>query len=100
MNISAFYDSPMSDDERRERVYQGDLFIFSPTPASRDLIALARDMLTQALAIELKKIQPWILIRGGRVADGQLLERKDAVVWIGRNPVAAHQIGCAVGCAG
>jgi hypothetical protein len=50
MNISAFYDSPLSDDDRRERLYKGDIFMFSPSPATRDLIALAADMLTRAFA--------------------------------------------------
>ena len=40
----------MSDDERRERLYQGDIFVFSPTPATKDLIALAGDMLLRAFA--------------------------------------------------
>ena len=50
MNISAFYDSPMSDEERRDRLFQGDIFIFSPTPGTRQLIELAGEMLTTAFA--------------------------------------------------
>ncbi len=50
MNISAFYDSPLSDDERRERLYKGDIFIFSPTPATKEIIALAAGMLERAFA--------------------------------------------------
>ena len=50
MNISAFYDSPMTDEERRERLYRGDVFIFSPTAGSLELIGLANEMLTKAFA--------------------------------------------------
>jgi hypothetical protein len=42
------YDSPMSDAERRARLYAGDIFIFSPTPAALALVALAREMLEAA----------------------------------------------------
>ncbi|MBS0242342.1 MAG: hypothetical protein JSS20_09200, partial [Proteobacteria bacterium] len=45
---SVFIDAEMSDEERRARLYAGDIFIFSPTKASRDLIALARRMLEEA----------------------------------------------------
>jgi len=50
LNISAFYDSPMTDEERRDRLYKGDIFIFSPSPATRQLIALAGEMLTSGFA--------------------------------------------------
>src|SRR4030088_3210228 len=49
-NISVFYDSPMSDTERRDRLYAGDIFVFSPTPTSQELITLGRTMLAQAFA--------------------------------------------------
>src|SRR5262245_43818435 len=44
------YDPVMSDDERRERLYQGDLFVYGPSPASLKLVELARSMLTEAFA--------------------------------------------------
>jgi hypothetical protein len=47
-NTSVFFDSLMADNERRDRLYQGDIFVFSPTPASRELIALGAAMLEQA----------------------------------------------------
>lgn len=40
----------MSDAERRERLYKGDVFLFSPTAASRELIGLASEMLGDAFA--------------------------------------------------
>jgi hypothetical protein len=44
-DISAIYDSPSSDGERRERLYAGDIFVFSSTSASQELIELGRTML-------------------------------------------------------
>jgi len=49
-NISVFLDAPMTDEERRDRLYDGDIFVFSPTPASRDVINLARMMIEEAFA--------------------------------------------------
>src|SRR6266849_6190428 len=50
MNSSIFYDSSKTDAERRERLYRGDIFVFSPTRGSRDLISLAQKMLAEAFA--------------------------------------------------
>ncbi len=50
MNISIYFDSRLSDDERRTRLYAGDIFVLSETAGSRELIALARDMLQTAFA--------------------------------------------------
>lgn len=47
---SVHFDQKLSDQERRERLYAGDIFIYSPTPAAQELVALARDMLEQAFA--------------------------------------------------
>jgi hypothetical protein len=44
------FDSPLSDAERRERIYRGELFVYSPTPESLELVALASEMLVQAFA--------------------------------------------------
>jgi hypothetical protein len=49
-NISVFFDVSMSDDERRDRLYRGDIFVFSPTAASRKLIELGGAMLERAFA--------------------------------------------------
>jgi hypothetical protein len=45
-----YFDSPLADDERRERIFQGDLFVYSPTPHSMALVAFAREMAEQAFA--------------------------------------------------
>jgi hypothetical protein len=47
---SVFFDSEMSDEERRLRLFAGDIFIFSPSPASRALVELARAMLEECFA--------------------------------------------------
>jgi len=47
---NVFVDSDMSDDERRARLYAGDIFLFTPTPASLELVSLGRRMLEEAFA--------------------------------------------------
>jgi len=42
------YDSTLSDDERRARLYAGDLFVYGPTDSSRKLVELAREMVAGA----------------------------------------------------
>ncbi len=43
-------DAELSDDERRRRLFAGDLFILSPNPATTALVDWAREMLTEAFA--------------------------------------------------
>ena len=45
-----FHDSKMSDDERRSRLFAGDLFVYSPTPHSLELSGFAREMAEAALS--------------------------------------------------
>jgi hypothetical protein len=47
---TVYFDSPMPDSERRELLYSGDIFVFSPSDASRALCDFARSMLTDAFA--------------------------------------------------
>jgi hypothetical protein len=42
-----FIDAQLSDAERRARLYAGDIFLFSPTPASLAFVEFAREMLWQ-----------------------------------------------------
>jgi hypothetical protein len=42
------YDSAISDERRRELVYAGDLFLYSPSRASLALVDFARSLLSQA----------------------------------------------------
>jgi hypothetical protein len=45
-----YVDSTMADDERRQHLYQGDLFVFSPGEGSAALCALARELSEDAFA--------------------------------------------------
>ncbi len=47
---AVFFDSTHSDEERRERLYQGDIYVYSPTPASRGLCDLANRLSEEAFA--------------------------------------------------
>lgn len=44
------YDTRCTDDERRAALYRGDIFVFSPIPATQRLIDLARRMIEEAFA--------------------------------------------------
>jgi hypothetical protein len=46
--VAVFFDAPMSDDTRREFLYGGDLFVFSPRPTTLALIEHARGMIEDA----------------------------------------------------
>ena len=47
--MNAIYvDSSASDDIRRQRLYEGELFTFSPTTGSLELVAFAREMIQNA----------------------------------------------------
>ena len=47
---SVFIDPEMSDSDRRKHLYSGDIVILSPTDSTRELIALARQLLEEAFA--------------------------------------------------
>ena len=47
---AVYFDQSIADQDRRKSLYDGDLFVYSPTPASMKLIALAREMLAEAFA--------------------------------------------------
>lgn len=47
---NVYYDADMSDAERRERLYRGDLFVYSPTPSTEALCQQARSMVEEAFA--------------------------------------------------
>jgi hypothetical protein len=44
------FDSPLIDEERRARLFAGDIFVFSPTAGTRALIEFARTMAQEAFA--------------------------------------------------
>ena len=43
-----YFNSGMSDDERRAQLYRGGLFVYPPSPGSRDLCRLARALCEEA----------------------------------------------------
>lgn len=56
-----FFDAAVTDDERRERLYSGDIFIYSASPGTRELTELAREMLEKAFApFDPRKIQEYL----------------------------------------
>ena len=44
------YDTGCTDDERRAALYRGDIFVYSPLPATLRLVELARGMIQEAFA--------------------------------------------------
>ena len=47
---AVYLDAPFSDAERRERLYAGDLFVYSATPGTRGLCDFARSLVADAFA--------------------------------------------------
>src|SRR3954452_6139987 len=47
---SVYFDDPCSDDVRRQRLYQGDIFVYSPRAATLAFAKFARDMIEEAFA--------------------------------------------------
>jgi len=45
-----FFDSTMNDDERRQHLYNGQLFVFSPCPSAIALCEFARELIEEAFA--------------------------------------------------
>jgi hypothetical protein len=45
-----FFDSTMNDDERRQHLYNGQLFVFSPCPSAVALCEFARELIEEAFA--------------------------------------------------
>ncbi|MFZ2099483.1 MAG: hypothetical protein WAU86_02850 [Oricola sp.] len=46
--LAVHFDPEVTDEDRRTQLYDGDIVILSPTPGSRALIELAREMLEEA----------------------------------------------------
>ena len=47
---AVYFDSPHSDQERRKRIYEGDIYVFSPSPPSLGLCELARELSEEAFS--------------------------------------------------
>lgn len=48
MNNAVYFDRSTDDDTRRQQLFQGQLFVYSPSPNSTALCALAREMIEEA----------------------------------------------------
>ena len=48
MNNTNYYDSAVSDDERRQQLFDGQLFVFSPRKSILDFVDFARSMIEDA----------------------------------------------------
>jgi hypothetical protein len=48
--MTIYFDSHLSDAERRRRVYSGDIFVYSPRPSTRALTEFARELIEEAFA--------------------------------------------------
>ena len=46
--MNLFFDSKLSDAERRKEVYEGSIFVFSPSPSASKLCELARELVESA----------------------------------------------------
>ncbi|HUR05091.1 MAG TPA: hypothetical protein VM347_21285 [Nonomuraea sp.] len=44
---TVFTGSTMNDDARRQRIFQGDVFVYAASPASRELVSLARELVAE-----------------------------------------------------
>ena len=47
---TVYFDSKMTDAERRAKLFEGDIFVFSPRPSTLALIDFARELLEEAFA--------------------------------------------------
>jgi len=45
-----YFDTHLSDDERRRRLYSGDIFVYSPRPSTRALTEHARELIEEAFS--------------------------------------------------
>ena len=47
---TVYFDSPLSDDDRRRALFDGQLFVYSPRKSTLDFIAFARELIREAFA--------------------------------------------------
>jgi hypothetical protein len=50
MNNTVYYDSPVSDERRRQLLFEGQLFVYSPRKSTLAFIAFARKLIEEAFA--------------------------------------------------
>src|SRR5882757_9948453 len=47
---TVYLDATMNDAERRARIFEGDIFVYSPRPSTLALISFARELIEEAFA--------------------------------------------------
>jgi hypothetical protein len=80
-----YFDQQLADDERRQALYGGDIFVYSPTAPAEKLCALARTMIQEAFA----PIDP-------REVDRHLSLEEAAAVLAKLKPAFIHHPECKV----
>ncbi|MEP6892052.1 MAG: hypothetical protein ABI955_15275, partial [Nitrospirota bacterium] len=50
MNNTVYYDSAVSDERRRQLLFEGQLFVYSPRKSTLAFIAFARELIEEAFA--------------------------------------------------
>ncbi len=80
-----YFDERISDDDRRQALYQGDLFVYSPIAASQELCSLGRAMIEKAFA----PVDP-------RMADRQLSMEETAAILAKLKPEFIHHPECKI----
>jgi hypothetical protein len=50
MSSTIYFDTHLGDEERRRRLYAGDVFVYSPRPSTKALTELARELIEEAFA--------------------------------------------------
>lgn len=50
MNNTVYYDSPVSDEQRRQLLFDGQLFVYSPRKSTLACFAFARKVIEKAFA--------------------------------------------------
>lgn len=50
MNNTVYYDPPFSDDQRRQLLFEGQLFVYAPRKSTLAFIKFARTLIEEAFA--------------------------------------------------
>ena len=57
MNNTVYYDAQVTDEVRRQRLFEGQLFVYSPRPASLAFIEFARTLIRGVCSHDPEKAQ-------------------------------------------
>src|SRR5262245_13871866 len=75
-NDTIYYDEPIDDDTRRARLYEGSLFVYSPTLHTRGFIEFAQGLIREAFgALDPERAQHEMPVAGFAEVLGELKPR-------------------------